>query len=352
MPKLRELLELMVSKQASDLHNVAGSPPQLRIDGKLTPLPLPPCTESETKELCYEILTPEEIKVYETNWELDLSFPLGTISRFRANIYRQKDTVAGAFRSIPFKIPTPEQLCVPPAAVELIQKPRGLVLVTGPTGSGKSTTLASLIDQINSRRREHIITVEDPVEYLYEHKESIISQREIGEDSKGFAEALKYVLRQDPNVILIGEMRDLETIAASMTIAETGHLVFATLHTNTAVQSVNRIIDVFPPYQQPQIRTQLSFILEGILSQQLLPKINGGRILAAELMIPNSAIRNLIREDKAHQIYAQMQLGQKESGMQTMNQALADLVKNKVISWEAGFSRCTDPEEFKKLCPR
>jgi twitching motility protein PilT len=352
VPKLRELLETMVARQASDLHIAVGSPPQIRVDGSLIPLPLPPCSDTEAKEICYEVLTQEQIKKFEEEFELDLSFSLGRISRFRANIYRQQNFVSGAFRSIPFHIPLPEELGVPPIALELIKKPRGLVLVTGPTGSGKSTTLASLVDQINATRREHIITVEDPIEFVHEHKKSFISQREIEKDSNSFAEALKYVLRQDPNVILIGEMRDLETISAAINISETGHLVFATLHTNTALQTVNRIIDVFPPHQQPQIRTQLSFILEGVLSQQLIPKINGGRALAVELLIPNQAIRNLIREDKTHQIYAQMQVGQLESGMQTMNQCLAGLVKKKVIGWDNALARCTDVDEFRRLCPK
>ena len=352
MPQLRELLESMVAKKASDLHIAAGSPPQIRLDGSLVPLPLPPYGDAEAKEVCYEILTQEQIKHFEEHQELDLSFSLGGISRFRANIYCQKDSVAGAFRSIPFKIPRPEDLGLPKVVLELTKKPRGLVLVTGPTGSGKSTTLASMIDLINSSRSDHIMTVEDPIEFIHEHKKSFLTQREIGKDSKGFLDALKYVLRQDPDVILIGEMRDLETIAAAITISETGHLVFATLHTNTAVQTINRVIDVFPPHQQPQIRTQLSFILEGILSQQLIPKIGGGRMLGLEVLIPTHAIRNLIREDKLHQVYSQMQVGQQETGMQTMNQCLAELVKRKMITWEHGLERSTDPEEFKRLCPK
>jgi twitching motility protein PilT len=352
MPRLRELLEMMVARQASDLHVTAGSPPRIRVDGSLVPLSLPPYNESEAKEVCYEVLTPDQIRQFEEAQELDLSFSLGGISRFRANLYRQKDAVAGAFRSIPFKIPSPQALGVPAAVLELIRKPRGLILVTGPTGSGKSTTLAALLDQINETRSDHIMTVEDPIEFVHEHKKSFITQREIGKDSKSFRDALKYVLRQDPDVILIGEMRDLETIAAAITISETGHLVFATLHTNTAVQTINRIIDVFPPHQQPQIRTQLSFILEGILSQQLIPKIGGGRTLALELLLPTHAVRNLIREDKVHQIYSQMQMGQQETGMQTMNQSLADLVKRKTIAWENAMERATDPEEFKRLCPK
>ncbi len=352
MGQLRDLLGIMIEKNASDLHVTSGTPPQIRIDGILLPLTGSPLAESEAREICYEVLTPDQIRKFETEKELDLSFSVGGLSRFRANIYWQKDSVAGAFRSIPFQIPLPEALGVPLPTLDLIRKPRGLVLVTGPTGSGKSTTLASLLDQINSTRPCHIMTIEDPIEFVHEHKKSFLSQREIGKDSESFTNALKYVLRQDPNVILIGEMRDLETMAAAITISETGHLVFATLHTNTAVQTINRIIDVFPPHQQPQIRTQLSFILEGILSQQLLAKVGGGRVLATELMIPNHAIRNLIREDKIHQIYSQLQMGQQQSGMHTMNQSLADFVKKGVVSWDNALARCTDLDEFKRLCPK
>ena len=346
---LRDLLQLMVEKRASDLHLSAGTPPQLRIDGQLSPLPLPPLSPSEAKELCYEALTPGQVRDFELKKELDLSFSIGGLSRFRGNVYVQKETVSGAFRNIPFSIPTPEQLGIPPTALDLTKRPHGLVLVTGPTGSGKSTTLASMIDQINATRPGHIITIEDPIEFVHEHKKGIVSQREIGRDSANFAEALKHILRQGPDVILIGEMRDLETISAAITISETGHLVFATLHTNTAVQTINRIIDVFPPHQQPQIRTQLSFILEGIVSQQLVPKAGGGRVLAAEILIPTHAIRNLIREGKIHQIQAVMQTGQGTTGMQTMNQGLAELVKRKVITYEAALPRASDPEELNRL---
>lgn len=352
MPSLKDLLTTMVERDASDLHIVAGSPPQLRIDGALLSLPFPSYSPEESKKICYELLTPDQIGRFEKDLELDISLALEGISRFRANLYRQKDTVAGAFRTIPFKIPLPQVLGIPEECLDLTNQPRGLVLVTGPTGSGKSTTLASLIDQINSKRHEHIVTVEDPIEFFHENKKSILSQREIGRDSNEFSEALKHVLRQDPNVILIGEMRDLETIAAAITISETGHLVFATLHTNTAVQTINRIIDVFPPHQQPQIRTQLSFILQGVLSQQLIPKIGGGRLMATELLLPNHAIRNLIREDKIHQIYSQMQVGQGQSGMHTMNQSLAGLVLQKKITWEHALARATDVDEFKRLCPQ
>ena len=352
MPELKTLLDLVLKEKASDLHIAVDSPPQLRIDGHLHPLPMPPYTEEDAKAVCYEPLTEEQKRKFETDRELDLSFAHGTAARFRANIYWQKDSVAGAFRIIPTKIPDSETLGLPPAAFELIKKPRGLVLVTGPTGSGKSTTLAAMLDKINASRSDHIVTIEDPIEFIHTHKKCFVSQREIGKDSKSFGESLKRILRQDPDIILVGEMRDLETIGAAITISETGHMVFATLHTNTAVQTINRIIDVFPPHQQPQVRTQLSFILEGVLSQQLIPKIGGGRALAVELLIPTYAIRNLIREDKVHQIQSQMQMGQKDSNMQTMNQSLTNLVKGQVITWENALGRSTDPEEFKRICPR
>jgi twitching motility protein PilT len=277
----------------------------------------------ETKRLCYSILTEAQKQRFEEEWELDLSFGVKGLSRFRANIFMQRGAVAGAFRTIPFRVRTFEDLGLPPVVKELCKKPRGLVLVTGPTGSGKSTTLGAMIDKINSERQEHIVTVEDPIEYLHPHKKCLVNQREVSADTQSFKRALKYILRQDPDVVLVGEMRDLETIEAALTVAETGHLVFATLHTNSCVQTINRILDVFPPYQQPQVRAQLSFVLEGVLSQILIPKASGsGRALCLEIMIPNPAIRNLIREEKVHQIYSQMQVGQTKFGMQTMNQSL------------------------------
>jgi len=350
MPNLHQLLKAMIEKGASDLHVTTGSPPQLRIDGKMIPLKTAPLTAPETKQLCYSILTDAQKHKFEESNELDLSFGVKGLSRFRANIFTQRGAVAGAFRTIPFRILTFEELGVPPVVSELARKPRGLVLVTGPTGSGKTTTLAAIIDKINTERNEHIVTIEDPIEYLHAHKGCVVNQREVGADTKSFKNALKYILRQDPDVVLIGEMRDLETIESALVVAETGHLAFATLHTNSAVQTINRIIDVFPPYQQPQVRAQLSFVLEGVVSQTLIPKADGsGRALALEVMVPNSAIRNLIREDKVHQIYSQMQVGQDKFGMQTMNQCLASLYKRRLISLEDAFGRTSDPDELRNL---
>jgi twitching motility protein PilT len=350
MPNLHQLLKAMIEKGASDLHITTGSPPQLRIDGKLIPLKTAPLAAPETKQICYSILTDSQKHKFEEESELDLSFGVKGLSRFRANIFMQRGAVAGAFRTIPFRILSFEELGLPPVITELARKPRGLILVTGPTGSGKTTTLASIIDRINTERNEHIVTIEDPIEYLHAHKGCVVNQREVGADTKGFKNALKYILRQDPDVVLIGEMRDLETIEAALIVAETGHLAFATLHTNSAVQTINRIIDVFPPYQQPQVRAQLSFVLEGVLSQTLLPRADGpGRVLAIEVMIPNPAIRNLIREDKIHQIYSQMQVGQDKFGMQTMNQCLAGMYKRRLITLENAFGRSSDPDELRNL---
>jgi twitching motility protein PilT len=350
MANLHQLLKAMVEKGASDLHVTTGSPPQLRIDGKLVPLKTPPLTPVETKQLCYSILTDAQKHKFEEENELDLSFGVKGLSRFRANVYLQRGAVAGAFRTIPFKILTFQDLGLPPIVTELAKKPRGLILVTGPTGSGKSTTLASIIDKINTDRHEHIVTIEDPIEYLHPHKNCLVNQREVGADTQSFKKALKYILRQDPDVVLIGEMRDLETVEAALTISETGHLAFGTLHTNSAVQTINRILDVFPPYQQPQVRAQLSFVLEGVLTQNLLPRLGGpGRVLVLEVMIPNAAIRNLIREDKIHQVYSQMQVGQNKFGMQTFNQSLAMLVQKRLVSVDEALGRSSDPDELKNM---
>jgi twitching motility protein PilT len=347
---LHMLLKAMIEKGASDLHITTGSPPQLRIDDSLVPLKLPPLNFEDTQRLCYSVLTEEQRAEFEKKWELDLSFGVKNLARFRANIFMQRGAVAGAFRAIPFKVLTFEELGLPPVIAELAARPRGLVLITGPTGSGKSTTLAAVIDKINSETRQHIITVEDPIEYLHPHKLSLVNQREVGTDTRSFKDALKYVLRQDPDVVLVGEMRDLETMEAALTIAETGHLVFATLHTNSAVQSINRVVDVFPAHQQPQIRAQLSFVLAGVVTQLLMPRMGApGRVLAMEIMVPNAAIRNLIREDKIHQIYSIMQTGQAGTGMQTLNQSLAQLFLRRLISYEEAIGRSSDVEELRML---
>src|SRR6185369_16351728 len=296
------------------------------------------------------VLTEAQKHKFEEENELDLSFGVKGLSRFRGNVFIQRGAVAGVFRVIPYKILTFEELGLPPIVVELCAKPRGLILVTGPTGSGKSTTLASMIDYININRREHIVTIEDPIEYLHPHKGCLVNQREVGADTKGFKNALKYVLRQDPDVVLVGELRDLETIEAALTLSETGHLCLATLHTNSCAQTINRIVDVFPPYQQTQIRAQLSFVLEGVMSQTLIPKMNSkGRALALEIMVPNAAIRNLIREDKVHQIYSQMQVGQEKYGMLTMNQSLFSLFQKRQISLEEALGRSSDQDELKQM---
>src|SRR5580700_561348 len=343
---LHQLLKTMIEKGASDMHITTGSPPLLRIDGSIVPLKLNPLGPVDTKQLCFSVLTEEQRAQFEKHNELDLSFGVKGLSRFRANIYTQRGAVAGAFRTIPFKILSFDELGLPKVIADLAEKPSGLVLVTGPTGSGKSTTLAAIIDKINTEQRLHIITIEDPIEYLHPHKLSVVNQREVGTDTEGFKHALKYVLRQDPDVVLVGEMRDLETIEAALTISETGHLVFATLHTNSAVSTINRIIDVFPPHQQPQVRTKLSFVLQGVISQQLLPMAGTpGRVLALEVLVPNQAVRNLIREDKVHQIYSQMQVGQEKYAMQTLNQSLFSLYQRRLISFEEATNRSVEPGE-------
>lgn len=349
MANLHELLKTLVEAGGSDLHITTNTPPQIRVDGKLLPLDLPPLNAVETKQLCYSVLTDSQKHKFEEDNELDLSFGVKGLSRFRGNIFIQRGAVAGVFRVIPYKILSFEELGLPPVVKDLAEKPRGLILVTGPTGSGKSTTLASIIDFININRKEHIITIEDPIEYLHPHKGCLVNQREVGADTKGFKTALKYVLRQDPDVVLVGELRDLETIEAALTLSETGHLCLATLHTNSCAQTINRIVDVFPAYQQPQIRAQLSFVMEGVLSQTLIPKVGGGRVLAMEIMVPNPAIRNLIREDKVHQIYSQMQVGQDKFGMQTMNQSLYFLYARRLITLDDAMGRSSDPEELKQM---
>ena len=348
--ELTELLHHMIENGASDLHLAVGSPPQIRVDGRLMPVGNEPLTAKETRQLCYSVLTDSQKKKFEENNELDLSIGVKGLSRFRANMYMQRGAVSGAFRNIPYKVLSFQELGLPPMVKNLTLKPQGLVLVTGPTGSGKSTTLAAMIDEINKTRQNHIITIEDPIEYVHPHKKCLINQREVGTDTSDFKNALRYILRQDPDVVLIGELRDLETIESALTVAETGHLAFSTLHTNSCVQTINRIIDVFPAFAQHQVRIQLSMVLEGVLSQQLIPKMNGkGRALAVEIMFPNPAIRNLIREEKVHQIYSQMQVGQAKFGMQTMNQSLYTLIQRRQISQEEAMMRSTDPEELKSV---
>ena len=348
-PTLQQLLKTMVDNGASDLHITRDSPPQIRIDSHLVRLKTEPLTSDDSKQICYSVLTDAQKARFEEEQELDFSFGVKGLARFRGNLFVQKGSVGGAFRLIPFKIRTFADLGLPPIAAEMCKKPRGLVLVTGPTGSGKSTTLAAMIDKINTEDRGHIVTIEDPIEFLHEHKGCIVNQREVGADTTSFKKALKYILRQDPDVVLIGEMRDMETIEAALSIAETGHLCFATLHTNSSLQTVNRIIDVFPAYQQSQIRAQLSFVLEGIMSQMLLPKIGGGRCLALEVLVPTAGVRNLIREDKIHQIYSQMQMGQTKSGMQTLNQSLCALFLKRVLTLDDALSASSDQDELRLM---
>ena len=347
---LQQLLHVMVEQGASDLHLTTGSPPIIRLDGSLVALKTPPLGSVETKLLCYSVLSEEQKVVFEKKHELDFSFGVKGLSRFRGNLYMQRGAVGGAFRTIPYRIRTFEELGLPAVVEKLANLPRGLVLITGPTGSGKSTTLAAILDKINREKRLHIVTIEDPIEYMHNHKLSVVNQRELGSDTQSFKEALKHVLRQDPDVVLVGEMRDLETIEAAMTISETGHLVFATLHTNSAIQSINRVIDVFPPHQQPQIRAQLSFVLQGVVSQLLIPKKGTrGRVPAIEVLVLNTAVRNLIREDKIHQVYSIMQSGQGISGMQTMSQDLANLYVQGQITYEDASSRAVDVNELDSM---
>lgn len=351
MVTLRELLELMVQKNASDLHLTVGSPPQLRIDGKLVKTQLDSLTPEDTRKLAYSIMSEKQRKRFEEQSELDLSFGIEQMSRFRCNVFMQRGNVAVALRLIPFRIKSFEELGLPKVVADFAKMPRGLVLVTGPTGSGKSTTLASVINKINLERHEHILTVEDPIEYLHRHNSALINQREVYSDTASFASALKYALREDPDVVLIGEMRDLETTEAALTISETGHLVFATLHTNSCAESINRIIDIFPPNQQEQVRVVLSFVVQAVVTQQLIPKIGGGRVLALEMMICTPAIRALIRDDKIHQIYSMIQAGQKY-GMKTMNQSLAELYLSRKITLADALGRSSNLQELNEMISR
>ncbi len=347
--KLNDYLFDAIRAGASDLHVTVGLPPMIRVHGKVRPLEYPPLTSTMTREMIYEVLTDEQRQRLENDWELDLSYALPQAARFRVNVYFQRGSLGAAFRVIPEEIKSFEELGLPKAIEDLADKPRGLVLVTGPTGSGKSTTLAAMIDKINQERHEHIMSVEDPIEFIHQHKQCIVNQREVNQDTKGFGEALRHVLRQDPDVILVGEMRDLETIAIALTSAETGHLVFATLHTQDAPQTIDRIIDVFPSHQQGQIRAQLANTLQGVVTQTLIPRRDGkGRVVACEVLVPTPGVRNLIREGKNHQIYSAMQTGAK-FGMQTMDAALVELAREGLISREEAGKRSSNPEELKRL---
>ncbi|MFQ5738682.1 MAG: type IV pilus twitching motility protein PilT [Acidobacteriota bacterium] len=350
---LMVMLQKLVQMDGSDLHLTANTPPRIRLHGKLVPLDGPPLTGAATKRLAYSIMTDQQKFRYEEQSEIDFSFGIKGLARFRANVFTQRSSTAAVLRAVPLQIKTFEELRLPSILKKFCQKPRGLILVTGPTGSGKSTTLAAMLDKVNRERHEHIITVEDPIEFIHSHKNCIVNQREIHTDTGSFASALKMALREDPDVVLIGEMRDLETIEAALRISETGHLTLATLHTNSAYATINRIIDVFPPHQQQQIRTQLSMVLEGIVCQALIPKSDGcGRVVSTEILVPNIAIRNLIRESKVHQIYSAMQSGQERHGMQTMNQSLASLYMDRLISYQDCMSRSSNVEELQQILQR
>src|SRR6201994_2986949 len=341
---LSDLLKRMLEMNGSDLHITTNSPPQIRVHGHLVPLDLPQMTPAETKQLAYSVMTDSQKHRFEESLELDFSFGLKGLARFRANVFNQRGATSAVFRVIPFEIKSFNQLGLAPVVSKLCDKPRGLVLVTGPTGSGKSTTLAAMIDKINSERHDHILTIEDPIEFVHMNKNCVVNQRELHADTKSFTNSLRAALREDPDVVLIGEMRDLETIESALRIAETGHLTFATLHTNSAASTINRIIDVFPAHQQPQIRAQLSMVIEGVLCQALLPRSDGrGRAMIMEVLVPTPAIRNLIREDKIHQIYSAMQTGTGQTGMQTFNQSLAKTYLGKQITLDVALARPSTP---------
>src|SRR5438270_3541958 len=353
MPTLPDLLKTLVDLDGSDLHIATNTPPQVRVNGHLRRLGMPDMQPAETKQLVYSVLTDAQKKRFEETLELDFSFGLRGLARFRCNVFNQRGAVGAVYRLIPEKIKTFGELGLPAVLATLADRPRGLVLITGPTGSGKSTTLAALLDKINSERRGHILTIEDPIEYIHQHKNCLVNQREVHSDTNSFSNALRAALREDPDIVLIGEMRDLETVEAALKIAETGHLTFATLHTNSAAQTINRIIDIFPAGQQSQIRTQLSLVLEGIVCQALMPRADGkGRVVSLEIMIPNSAIRNLIRDDKVHQIYGAMQSGQEKLGMQTANQSLATLHLKRLITLETAMSQSSLKDELQDMINR
>jgi len=353
MPTLPELLKTTVEMNGSDLHITTNTPPQIRVHGKLQRLELPALSAADTKQLVYSVCTDQQKKRFEETLELDFSFGIRGIGRFRCNVFNQRGAVGAVYRLIPEKVRGFHELALPPVIAKLSERPRGLVLVTGPTGSGKSTTLAAMLDKINTERAEHILTIEDPIEYIHQHKGCLVNQREVHSDTTSFSMALRAALREDPDIVLIGEMRDLETIESALRIAETGHLTFATLHTNSASQTINRIIDVFPAHQQGQIRTQLSLVLEGIVCQTLLRRADApGRIVALEIMVPTPAIRNLIRDDKVHQIYSAMQTGQEKYGMQTMNQCLATLQMARKITLETAMTASSNRDELQDLIAR
>jgi twitching motility protein PilT len=352
MPTLPELLKSTVDLGGSDLHITTNTSPQVRVHGHLQRLDGVDLLPSDTKQLCYSVLTDVQKKRFEETLELDFSFGIKGLGRFRCNMFNQRGAVGAVYRLIPEKIRSFDELNLPAVLATLAERPRGLVLVTGPTGSGKSTTLAAMIDKINKERHEHILTIEDPIEFVHQHQNCLVNQREVHSDTQSFGLALRAALREDPDIVLIGEMRDLETVEAALRIAETGHLTFGTLHTNSAAQTINRIIDIFPSFQQSQIRTQLSLVLEGIVCQALVPKIGGGRVVALEIMVPTPGIRNLVREDKVHQIYSAMQTGQEKMGMQTMNQSLATLYQKKQITLETALSRSSNKDELQDLINR
>jgi twitching motility protein PilT len=353
MATLPELLKTMVEMQGSDLHIATNTPPQIRIHGHLHRLQLPDLQPAETKQLVYSVLTDAQKKRFEETMELDFSFGIKGLARFRCNVFNQRGAVGAVYRVIPEKIRSFGDLGLPPVLATLAERPRGLVLITGPTGSGKSTTLAAMIDKINTERHDHILTIEDPIEYIHQNKGCLVNQREVHSDTASFANALRAALREDPDIVLIGEMRDLETVEAALKIAETGHLTFGTLHTNSAAQTINRIIDIFPANQQAQIRTQLSLVLEGIVCQALLPKADGkGRVCSLEIMVPTPAIRNLIRDDKVHQIYGAMQTGQEKMGMQTANQSLASLYQKRLITFETAMGASSNRDELQDMINR
>jgi twitching motility protein PilT len=353
MPTLPDLLKTTVEMHGSDLHLTITSPPQVRVHGHLKRLPLPELTPTETKQLVYSVLTDSQKKRFEETLELDFSFGIKGLARFRCNVFSQRGAVGAVYRLIPENIRSFGELGLPSVLSTLAERPRGLVLVTGPTGSGKSTTLAAMIDKINAERYDHILTIEDPIEYIHQHKNCLVNQREVHSDTNSFSNALRAALREDPDIVLIGEMRDLETVEAALKIAETGHLTFATLHTNSASQTINRIIDIFPANQQAQIRTQLSLVLEGIVCQALLPRADGtGRVVSLEIMVPTPAIRNLIRDDKVHQIYGAMQAGQEKLGMQTANQSLASLYQKRLISLETALGSSSNRDELQEMISR